>query len=69
MSDYTLCECGKRCLSYREARQAINDAKRAQHIRHMKKIPKRLYRCAICGTWHLTSVPDRTRIRPGPYAD
>jgi len=69
MIEYTLCECGKRCLSYREAHQAINDAKRAQHVRHMKHIPKRVYRCQICGTWHLMSIANHTKLKPGPYAN
>jgi hypothetical protein len=60
-TEYRLCDCGKRCLSRREAHQAINDAKKRQHIMHMKRIPRRAYRCDICGTWHTTSQPNRTK--------
>jgi hypothetical protein len=59
MSDqvYPLCICGKRCLSRREANQGIADAKKANHFKHLKKIPKRTYFCRLCGTYHLTSLP------------
>ena len=46
---------GKLCLSYRQARQIINDTKRRQHRNHSKKIPKREYICPKCGCYHLTS--------------
>ena len=50
--DYELCD-GKRCLSRREAGEAINHAKKS-HM-GMKKIPKRAYRCRKCGTYHTTA--------------
>jgi hypothetical protein len=31
----------------------------------MSKLPQRAYRCDICGTWHLTSKPDRTKREYG----
>jgi hypothetical protein len=70
MSDqeYTLCRCGKRCLSRREANQAINDAKRCNQVRHMKHIPKRAYRCPLSDTWHTTSQPERNK-REYSYRD
>lgn len=53
--EYQLCACGKRCLSYREARQTIADAKRTNQVNHHKHIPKREYKCDICGMYHLSS--------------
>jgi hypothetical protein len=47
---------GKACLSYREARAVITDAKRFNHLRHSKRIPKRAYFCKECKQWHLTSM-------------
>ena len=53
MKDKPLCE-GKAC---REAREILSDAKRRNHTRHSKVIPKRAYYCEVCGQWHLTSLP------------
>lgn len=51
----TECPCGKRCYTYREARELINyAAKRAHHGRY-NRIPKREYKCEECGMYHLTS--------------
>ena len=58
---YHLCQTGKRCLSRREACETIADAKRYNHCGHKKRIPKRAYRCPICGTWHTTSQPVRDK--------
>lgn len=63
-TEYRLCPCGKRCLSRREANQAINDAKMRNHIQHRKHIPKRAYYCDQCGTWHTTSQPSKTKRKP-----
>lgn len=60
-TEYRLCRCGKRCLSRREANQAINDAKRRNQTLHMKRIPKRAYFCDMCGSWHTTSQVHKTR--------
>ncbi|CAK0774890.1 hypothetical protein CCP3SC15_5040001 [Gammaproteobacteria bacterium] len=49
-----LCQ-GKRCMSFREAHQLINDVKSRNQRNHSKKIPKRVYRCPMCGTYHVTS--------------
>jgi hypothetical protein len=55
------CECGKVCYSYLGAHEALRDAKRYNHLNHKKKIPKRAYFCDVCGMYHLTSMPDRTK--------
>lgn len=49
----TFCKCGKRCFSFRKAHEIINDAKKSKHF---KKIPKRVYYCKICKTYHITSI-------------
>lgn len=58
MIDRPVCRCGKLCYSYRDAQQAIADAKRNNHRRHIKVIPKRSYPCPACGCYHLTSRAD-----------
>ena len=52
-----LCECGKICYTYREARQFINDAHRLNSIfnRFRKRIPKSCYKCEACHKWHISS--------------
>jgi len=55
IDDYPLGQCGKRCFSHREDCQQIADARKNNHLHHMKKIPKRAYYCEICGAYHLSS--------------
>ena len=54
MSDRRICpECGKLCLTYREAGEIINSCK---HHRNMaKNIPKRKYYCRFAKAYHVTS--------------
>lgn len=48
--------CGtKICMSYREAHERLNGTKKRQHRVHSKVIPKRAYKCKLCGYYHLTS--------------
>jgi hypothetical protein len=49
------CSCGKICYSFREARCVINDAARSRHVGHRRKIPKREYKCELCGWYHVAS--------------
>lgn len=58
-----ICQCGKRCYSFREARQVIAAAKAMNHKSHVKTIPKRCYPCDICGMYHLSSKPDYRDIK------
>lgn len=58
MSDHHICECGKECLSKKEAGTIINLAKKYHHrSKTSKHIPKRFYRCKTCGTYHTTHQP------------
>ncbi len=47
--------CSKIPLTERQAGAMVNDAKRHNHLHHMKKIPLRKYRCPECGQYHVTS--------------
>ena len=62
MSDreYEYCN-GKRCLSRREAGEAVNGVANTNHRHHQKRVPKRAYQCPDCGFWHLTSHSDHTK--------
>jgi len=51
--DYQYCN-GKMCLSYREAHERMNTTRKRQHFVHSKTIPKRAYKCDVCGYYHLT---------------
>ena len=69
MSDreYQYCN-GKRCLTRREAGEAVNAVAEVNHRHHSKKVPKRTYRCPDCGFWHLTSQADKTkRLSKGKF--
>lgn len=50
--EYPTGKCGKKCMSFRDAHETINIAKRTHSH---KRVPKRVYFCDICGTYHTTS--------------
>jgi hypothetical protein len=39
---------------YREAHERMNATRKRQHYVHSKIIPKRAYKCDVCGYYHLT---------------
>lgn len=46
--------------SHREAKETMNYIKKA---RNKNKIPKRVYKCEICGEFHLTSQKSKKRCK------
>ena len=50
------CQTGKKCHTYREAREMINGIRKRNHRVHSKIIPKRAYYCDRCKSYHLTSM-------------
>jgi hypothetical protein len=46
--------CGKRCYTYRQAREIINYAPKKARHGHYKSIPKREYWCPVCKAYHVT---------------
>ncbi len=46
--------CGKRCYTYRQAREIINYAPRQARRGKYKEIPKREYWCPVCKAYHVT---------------
>ena len=46
--------CGKRCYTFRQAREIINYAPKKARHGHYKSIPKREYWCPVCKAYHVT---------------
>ena len=65
--EYQYCN-GKRCLTERQAGEAINAVAEVNHRHHSKKVPKRAYPCPDCGFFHLTSQAEKTkRLSKGKF--
>ena len=64
-------DCGKRCYTYRQAREIINYAPKKARHGHYKSIPKREYWCPVCKAYHVTHHKNESydryddRIRKG----
>ena len=53
--EYRFCEkTGKRCYSKTDANYSVNQASRKHWRNSIKNIPKRVYFCRFCKSYHLT---------------